>query len=133
MKNNIYMIRALSLLLSFCMCLGSFSVPVVSYAAENESPSQMIKNEVLEAVADSGLSSWDGSVKEIVPDGNVYLVKEAAQLAWVAEEVNSGNNFSGKTIKLDTNISLMNISWLPIGDSSNGFSGTFDGNYTCGE
>jgi hypothetical protein len=43
---------------------------------------------------------WDGTTKEITPDAEgVYNVTCPEELAWIAEQVNSGaNNFEGKTI-----------------------------------
>ena len=44
------------------------------------------------------------------------------------DEVNSGNTFAGWTITLGKNIDLAGVAWTPIGDVSNSFQGTFDGN-----
>ena len=74
-----------------------------------------------------------------------YTINTAEDLAGLAELVNGGNNFQGKTIKLSANIvlnetgdgwnSLVNESegftpWIPIGTYSpeRPFRGTFDGN-----
>ena len=47
-----------------------------------------------------GQAVWDGTTSEPGKDGNgSYLITTAEELAWVAEQVNSGkDNFSGKTI-----------------------------------
>lgn len=73
-------------------------------------------------------SGWygDGSA-------DTYTISTAAQLAGLAELVNSGINFQNKTVKLATSIDLSPNLWTPIGtaDMDNGtmqpFSGTFDG------
>jgi uncharacterized protein (TIGR02145 family) len=74
-----------------------------------------------------------------------FTISTAAQLAGLAQLVNGGNNFSGKTIKLSANIMLNDTAnwkkwsetkptnaWTPIGshtdeNNSRPFSGTFDG------
>jgi uncharacterized protein (TIGR02145 family) len=75
-----------------------------------------------------------------------FTITTAEQLAGLAQLVNGGNSFSGKTIKLGTNIMLNDTAnwrkwrdtkptntWTPVGsytDKNNNrpFSGTFDGN-----
>lgn len=42
--------------------------------------------------------------------------------------VNAGSAFSGKTIRLTEDVDLNNVEWTPIGNSTNQFQGTFDGN-----
>ena len=82
----------------------------------------------------SAESSWEG-------DGTVespYLISSAKELAGLANEVNSGNSFSGKHFKLTTDITLNNseaflywqhgaIQWTSIGNNANPFQGNFDG------
>ena len=58
---------------------------------------------------------------------NKYYITNAAGLKWVAEQVNGGNNFSGKVVKLAADLDLNNEEWTPIGTNSNPFNGTFDG------
>ena len=78
---------------------------------------------------------WDGkTTAAVVPDDSgVYEVTAPAQLAWIAAEVNAGNNtFSGKTVRLMNDIDLACAAWTPIGTSADNatarFQGTFDGN-----
>ena len=59
-------------------------------------------------------------------DGS-YLIESVADLYWFAEAVNNGNTFSGKTVKLANDINLANQQWMPIGNSTTSFQGTFDG------
>ena len=60
---------------------------------------------------------------------DIYEIATPAALKWLADEVNNGrNNFAGQTITLLADIDLNNEKWTPIGNSSNPFKGTFDGN-----
>ena len=64
------------------------------------------------------------------PDSDEYELSTAAQLRWFAEQVNTGNTFAGKLIKLAGDIDLKNIPWTPVGNGATGavsFRGTFDG------
>jgi len=77
--------------------------------------------------------------------GNPYIIMNKYQLRNFSALVRSGNNFSGLHVKLGANIELNDTTkqngwrswdstttgleqWEPIGNSSNIFSGTFDGN-----
>ena len=83
------------------------------------------------------VSSWygDGSATE-------YTIRTAEELANFAQLVNSGNNFSGKTVTLARDIDLSAVchpadeesgiaeaSWTPIGLASAFFTGTFNGQH----
>jgi len=57
-----------------------------------------------------------------------FSISTAEELSGLAKLVNSGTSFKGKTVKLASDINLKNALWTPIGNSSNGFEGTFDGN-----
>lgn len=71
----------------------------------------------------------DLGYKEV--DGG-YEIYSAKGLQWFAEEVNGGNNFSGKTVTLTADIDLDGIDWKPIGTNPDSatlrFNGVFDGN-----
>ena len=82
---------------------------------------------------------WDGkSLTEPKKDaeGN-YIVNLASELAWLAAAVNGTlddtratvdpQTFKGKTFKLTQDINLDFNEWTPIGNSTNKFQGTFDG------
>lgn len=76
----------------------------------------------------SGLYTSDSKVTGYVEDesGNVTISDEEG-LFWFAKQVNSGNNFAGKTVKLANDITLTKT-WTPVGVSvPNSFQGTFDG------
>lgn len=70
----------------------------------------------------------DPGYKEV--DGG-YEIYSTQGLQWLAEQVNGGNNFSGKTITLTADIDLDGIDWKPIGNVTSypgiTFAGTFDG------
>lgn len=70
----------------------------------------------------------DLGYKEV--DGG-YEIYSAKGLQWLAEQVNGGNNFSGKTITLTADIDLENADWTPIGSNPDSatlrFNGIFDG------
>ena len=60
---------------------------------------------------DTILKAWDGSVANGFESGkgteeDPYIVKTASQLAYLAQSVNGGNNYSGKFIKLANDIVL---------------------------
>ncbi len=81
---------------------------------------------------------WDGTTASSFAGGtgtsdDPYLIASAEQLAYLAEQVNSGTTtFEGEYIKLTDNIVLNNSigssskKWTPIG-GANPFKGTFDG------
>ncbi|MDR0850681.1 MAG: hypothetical protein LBN07_04360 [Christensenellaceae bacterium] len=81
-------------------------------------------------IPNSQISVWTEFTAVPTINAGVYEIKTAEQLAWVAQQVNSGaNSFSGITIKLMNSIDLSGRYWVPIGkDSAHAFKGVFDGN-----
>ncbi len=78
---------------------------------------------------------WTDIAMAVTEVDGTYTIKSQMELAWVAEQVNAGNDFSGKSIVLDNNIVLTGVDWEPIGVFSRTtpaenrpFNGTFDGN-----
>ncbi len=76
---------------------------------------------------------WDGTTKAVAEVNGTYTVTEPAELAWVAQQVNSGeNSFEGKAVVLQGEVidlnSQNNQLWTPIGVSGKPFKGSFDGN-----
>lgn len=66
---------------------------------------------------------FDG--KDVVNSEYEYsLISTAAELSALAEKVNAGDAYSGKTVALVSDIDLSEVEWAPM----NTFSGTFDGN-----
>ena len=84
---------------------------------------------------DNNHEIWDGSAEEPETDpddANTYLITTPAELAWVAEQVNSMTEyFEGKTILLMNDIDLSGSYWTPVGNVTAyptvTFKGTFDG------
>ena len=83
-------------------------------------------------------SKWDGKIDTswYNDTDTEFTLNSAEQIAGLAELVDSGNTFEGKTIILDRDLDLgvigengNKIGFNPIGHSSNGksFNGTFDG------
>ncbi len=57
-----------------------------------------------------------------------YLISSVDDLTFFGDDVNSGNNYSGKYVKLTADINLNGVTWTPIGTGTSAFKGTFDGN-----
>ena len=85
---------------------------------------------------------WDGTSEAITPEGDIYKIYNPKQLAWVSEQVNSGNNsFEGKQLLLMNDINMGAFfdsegnlldsdshSFTPIGSEAGyEFKGDFDG------
>ena len=75
---------------------------------------------------------WDGTISSGFEYGNgseesPYLITTGEELAYLAETVNNGTNYSGQYFQLINDIDLNNIEWTPIGNTSNSFRGIFDG------
>ncbi len=76
--------------------------------------------------ADYAATSFADGV-EYSSDITSYTIETAAQAAYLTSLVNSGTTMSGVTFTLSGNISLGAHEWVPIGNSSYSFKGTFDG------
>lgn len=70
----------------------------------------------------------NAAVEQPASDENTLYVYSENDMKLFAYSVNKGNNFSGKTVKLMSDVDLENEAWTPIGNSVNKFQGTFDGN-----
>ncbi len=68
-------------------------------------------------------SAFSGSGTESRP----YLIASAGNLAYLASQVNSGTTYSGSYFRQTANIDLSAHYWVPIGNNSNDFQGTYDG------
>ena len=71
---------------------------------------------------------WDGYTTSApaVVDGE-YIITTGAELAWVAEQVNSGeNDFAGKKVLIASDIRLADYLWTPIGTDEHPFSGSLE-------
>ena len=72
------------------------------------------------------INVFDSNELVIGSDNDYYIANEAS-MRWFANAVNGGNTFARKTVKLTADIDLNGKEWTPIGNSSNIFKGTFDG------
>ncbi len=71
---------------------------------------------------------WTGEMGELPAEVNgAITITTGAELAALAADVNSGNSYEGKTIKLGADINLNDVAWTPIGTSACPFKGTFIG------
>ena len=71
-----------------------------------------------------------GSLAEVewpAPTAEDPLIRNLSQLKAFRDAVNNGTTYEGVTIKLAANIDLGGEEWTPIGNSTNKFQGTFDG------
>ena len=87
----------------------------------------------LSSESDSFGTGYDDAADFLSKDANGnWLVRNASELTYLAYMVNSGaKSYKNETILLSDNIDLGGRQWIPIGNSSRGFEGTFDGqNYT---
>lgn len=111
---------------------GSTTWPVeVSIAASTlANGSEVLSNNVpagYDVVEKNGNWVVEYGVEE---NGNEVTILNAGGLKWLAAQVNGGNYFAGKTVKLGADIDLNNQEWTPIGSAyaDHGFMGNFDGN-----
>lgn len=65
-----------------------------------------------------------GTGEELTP----YQISTAAELAYLAQQVNGGNSYGSKYFQLTNDIDLNNHNWTQIGIPYRNFSGSFDGN-----
>lgn len=79
-----------------------------------------------------GASIWNGSIAAGFRFGDgteqsPYLITNAAEFAYIAQQVNNGNSYDGVYFELITDINLNGREWTPIGSYTNSFKGIFDG------
>ncbi|MBQ3594745.1 MAG: T9SS type A sorting domain-containing protein [Bacteroidales bacterium] len=98
------------------------------------------KGQVSVTLNDTGLRYEDvyGNYYELAGEGtanNPYTIANLYELKFFRDQVNAGNNYQGKYVKLTGDIDLAEgqnrgaeeSNWTPIGNSTNKFQGTFDG------
>lgn len=100
--------KLLAMLVTLAMCMGLMSMPVM---AEGDAWSN-----------NADITWYTGHETD-----TEFTLSTGAQLAGLAQLVNGGNSFEGKTIKLGADIDLDNKEWTPIGNTTNGFNGNFYG------
>ena len=67
------------------------------------------------------------NIEKVMDKEGIYIDSEE-DLINLRNAVNEGNNFSGKTIYLKSDIKLTQENWEPIGKGDKKFSGVFNGN-----
>ncbi len=79
---------------------------------------------------DGTIAMWSGNTSQNLPEivENVLTITTPEELASFSQAVNNGTDYKGITVALANDINLNNISWTPIGNSTNKFKGMFDGN-----
>ncbi len=89
--------------------------------------SLLMEGENSTAVFEKETADFEGEGEENAP----YLIKNAADLKKLAENVNSGVTYKDKHFQLTADIDLNNEPWTPIGtmqgEEGRPFQGTFDG------
>ncbi len=68
-------------------------------------------------------SAFSGEGTQVSP----YAISNGAELRYLAEQVNAGNNYAGKYFVQTADIDLGNKEWTPIGCTDKPFSGVYDG------
>ena len=91
-------------------------------------------NQTIDDVGETeGLPLWDGTIATEFAGGtgsedDPYLIASPAQLAYLAQQVNGGNTYSGRYFRQTGDFNLAGENWTPIGNGfSNPFKGNFDG------
>ena len=75
----------------------------------------------------SSENAWDGvTVTEPEKDGDVYVIKTGAELAWLSKQV-TDKAFTTFSARLDNDIDLGDYPWTAINNSSNSYVFTLDG------
>ena len=79
-----------------------------------------------------GIGTFAQEVTGLSGEGTVespYLINNVQDLLWFRDDVNAGNGYEGKYVKLNADLYLSNIDWsVNIGDDFNtSFDGHFDG------
>lgn len=63
----------------------------------------------------------------VSPDPTTVLISSVDELKAFRDKVNNGTSYENATVKLGTDLDLTGETWIPIGDATNKFDGTFDG------
>ena len=127
--------RILSILL--CLCMALSLLPTVALADDDlpgEEPAQIITSEGEDKSAEDDGISLLAVTDTFNATSDTPTISTSADLTAFAAAVNSGNSFSGKTVKLAADITLSGA-WTPIGTATRSgktasgatFSGIFDG------
>ena len=114
-------------LLSVVLAIA-IAVTLIPYTALNVGAEEAV---AVTQPAGTGTSAaaWDGETDTswYDPTKDEFTIYTAAQLAGLAELVNSGNTFRDKKLVLTADIDLGYKPWTPIGMKKGSFQGEFDG------
>lgn len=77
------------------------------------------------------VDTWDGTAVAFTEgsgtEENPWLIKNAEQLAYLAQQVNNGTDYYGKHFLLVSDLDLSGKEWTPIGINGKSFWGGFNG------
>ena len=114
---------------------GGTSIGVYNYSGTNTQEEKIVKLSIPFGETKTVEIKVNGNtVKQEIVE-NMRCISTAQDLAKFRDQVNAGNDFSGKYVELTNDIDLSLVcsatvgNWVPIGDTSTSFSGTFNGNY----
>ena len=108
----------------------TYTVKAKGYAKVSDTLTVSKKDETV-SITLTPSKAWEGTEKE-TPSGSgtqaaPYQIENGAQLAWLADKVNSASTVSAIYAVLTDDIDLGNAAFTPIGKDSHEFSGVFDG------
>jgi hypothetical protein len=85
-------------------------------------------NENISMLPLAAAQPWDGTAKtEVKPIDGTYYIKNGAELAWFAAQINAQSFLNAKAVLL-ADIDLDGKAWTSIGSYDRIFNGSFDGN-----
>lgn len=75
------------------------------------------------------MAYFEESAITATPNWNESTITSVNDLMAFSNAVNAGNDFAGKTVTLDADLTLdKTMNWQPIGNTTTNFAGIFDGN-----
>ena len=122
--------KVLAWMLSVFMVLTMMPLPAFAETGDQNSNQTQISQEEQSSEEIESISEGQEADEGLSGEGTVdspYIIKGIDDLKWFRDDVNSGNDYSGKVIKLNDNIELEGEEWDPIGFMGKTFKGTFDG------
>ena len=97
--------------------------------AEDIVPYNASSNPTVNVDATSNLNAVNNIIEGSGTEADPYLIKSLDNLKKFRDNVNAGDTYAGKYIKVvAAEIDLEDAEWTPIGTSSKAFKGHFDGN-----
>lgn len=134
-EHQTFVISAIEQSILDSVCVDGTNVgPVTSYTFHNVNEDHTIYA-YFTLIATHDLEPWDGTtINEPFSFDNKCYICSPTELAWVAQQTNNGNSFSGISFYLQNDIDLGGTQtvpsiWTPIGTFSRPFSGRFFGRY----